>query len=256
MHFGVSGAGGAVVLVHGFPDDGSIWADVAAHLSKGNKVIVPDLPGAGGSLLHGPASLPQMAAGIKDILDEQGIRKALIAGHSMGGYVALAFARQFPDRVAGLSLVHSTPLPDDEEKKKTRQKAMDLILNGGKEAFIKQMTANLFAPAYREANPDIIREKAMRSNSISAEALANFYRAMMERESTVDVLRQAAFPVQWIMGREDNVISFRTGLQLCHSSAVNFVHLYTGCGHMSMLERPAALIAGLEQFAAYCYRNP
>ena len=256
MHFGVSGAGGAVVLVHGFPDDGSIWTGVAAHLAGEYQVIVPDLPGAGGSPLHGPTSLPQMAAGIKDILDAQGIKKAVIAGHSMGGYVALAFARQFADRVAGLSLVHSTPLPDDEEKKKTRQKAIDLILNGGKEAFIKQMTANLFAPAYREANPDVIREKAARSNGMSAEALANFYRAMMERESTVDVVKQAEFPVQWIMGREDNVISFGSGLQLCHSSAVNFVHLYAGCGHMSMLEQPVALTADLEQFAAYCYRNP
>lgn len=245
-----------MVLVHGFPDDGSIWTGTAQALAASHRVIVPDMPGVGKTPLDGSSSIAAMAAKIKALLDSLGIEKVVIAGHSMGGYIALAFAKQFPGSVAGLSLVHSTPLADDEEKKKTRQKAIDLILNGGKEAFIKQMTGNLFAPAFRDANPELMREKAAASCEISEEALVNFYRAMMGREDTVDVVQKAAFAVQWVLGREDNVISFKTCLNLCHASAVNFVHLYTGCGHMSMLERPDVLIADLGQFAGYCYRNP
>jgi pimeloyl-ACP methyl ester carboxylesterase len=256
LHYTTCGAGQAVVLVHGFPDDGGIWAGISDVLSDKYKVFSPDLPGAGGSALSGSVSLVQMATDIKNMVDAEGIKKIVIAGHSMGGYVALAFARNFPEYVAGLSLVHSTPLADDEEKKKTRQKAIDLILNGGKEAFIRQMTGNLFAPKFRDEHPELMREKAAKSSELSADALVNFYRAMMERENSVEVVSRAGFPVQWIMGAEDNVISFRTGLGLCHSSAVNFVHLYHGCGHMSMLECPEELAADLGQFADYCYRNP
>ncbi|MBX2907600.1 MAG: alpha/beta hydrolase [Taibaiella sp.] len=256
LHYTTCGAGQAVVLIHGFPDDGSIWAGISGALGERYMVFTPDLPGAGSSPLNGSVSLARMAAGIKDMLDANGVSRAVIVGHSMGGYVALAFARQFPECIAGLSLVHSTPLPDDEEKKKTRQKAIDLILNGGKEAFIRQMTGNLFAPKFRDEHPELMREKAAKSSEISADALVNFYRAMMERENNVEVVSNADFPVQWIMGAEDNVISFRTGLGLCHSSAVNFVHLYHGCGHMSMLECPELLAADLGQFADYCFRNP
>lgn len=256
MYYREYGSGSAVVLVHGFPDDGRIWTGAAEALAASHRVIVPDMPGAGKTPLTGSVSVAEMAAEIKKLLDKLGIEKALVAGHSMGGYIALAFARQYPESVAGLSLVHSTPLADDEEKKKTRQKAIDLILNGGKEAFIKQMTGNLFAASFRDANPELLREKAAASGAISAEALVNFYRAMMGRENAVGVLQTADFPVQWVLGSEDNVISFKSALGLCHASVINFVHLYTGCGHMSMLERPDALIADLGQFAGYCYRNP
>jgi len=256
LHYREYGSGSAVVLVHGFPDDGTIWTGMAEALAARHRVIVPDMPGAGKTRLEGSVSIAEMATGIKMLLDKLGIEKAVVAGHSMGGYIALAFAKQYPASVAGLTLVHSTPKADDDEKKKTRQKAIDLILSGGKEAFIKQMTGNLFAPTFRDANPELMREKAAASCKISAEALANFYRAMMGRENTVDVVQTAPYPVQWVLGSEDYVISFKAAFGLCYASAVNFVHLYTGCGHMSMLERPDALIADLEQFAGYCYRNP
>jgi len=256
LHYREYGSGSAVVLVHGFPDDGSIWTGTAQALATNHRVIVPDMPGAGKTPLSGSVSIAEMAAQIKHLLDKLGIEKAVIAGHSMGGYIALAFAKAYPDSVAGLSMVHSTPLADDEEKKKTRQKAIDLILNGGKEAFIKQMTGNLFAPAFKDAHPELLREKAAASCTISAEALVNFYRAMMGRENTVDVVQRASYPVQWVLGSEDYVISFKAAFGLCYASAVNFVHLYAGCGHMSMLERPDVLIADLGQFADYCYRNP
>lgn len=255
LHVRQYGSGPAIVLIHGFPDTGATWEQTATKLAERWHVIVPDLPGAGGSPLDGDMSLAEMAEKIQLVLDGLGVGRALLAGHSMGGYVALAFARQWPHMVAGLSLVHSTPLPDDAEKKKTRQKAIGLILNGGKEAFIKQMTSNLFAASFREAHPDVIARKAAAGAGISTEALVNFYKAMMGRPDSTEVTANAAFPVQWVLGSEDNVISFRASLALCHKSPVNFVHLYEGCGHMSMLERPGALIADLEQFAAYCY-NP
>ncbi len=247
------GKGPAVVLLHGFPDSGAAWGGISAELSAHCTLIIPDMPGSGRSHLEKETLLPEMADGMKRVLDAEGIGKVVIAGHSMGGYIALAFAKSYPEMVAGLSLVHSTPLADDEEKKKNRLKAIDIIRNGGKEAFIKQMTANLFAKRFRETHPEIVRQKAIEGAEVADEGLINFYRAMIAREDTTGIVRNAVFPVQWILGSEDNVISYKRVLMECHHSPVNFVTLFQGCGHMSMIEARQMLVDDLKEFTNYCH---
>lgn len=251
-----SGSGPAVVLLHGFPDSGIIWEPIAATLAMSHTVIVPDLPGTGNSALEGPAMLPQMAAGICNILTKEKITEVVLVGHSMGGYTALAFAALYPQMVRGLSMVHSTPAADDDEKKKTRLKAIDIIRNGGKQAFIKQMTSNLFAENFRKEHPEVLQWKNARGLEVSIEGLENFYRAMIARADNTLLLHQALYPVQWIMGTEDSLIDYRRILKECFHSHVNFVTLYEGCGHMSMLECPDKLTGDLQEFLAYCYHKP
>jgi len=256
MYYRKTGNGPAIMLLHGFPDSGAIWCDIADELAANYTVIDPDLPGAGHSSLLKETLLPEMADGLKQILDHEGMKKVLVVGHSMGGYTALAFARKYPEVVAGLSLVHSTAAADDEEKKKTRQKAIELIRNGGKEAFVKQMTGNLFSLGFRADQPDVVRIKAEAGMKMSAEGMVNFYAAMIAREDNTEVLRKAVFPLHWVMGIEDSVINYKKNLAECHHSLVNFVTLYEDCGHMSMLECPARLLLDIRQFCAYCYYNP
>ncbi len=256
LNYSKKGSGPAVVLIHGFPDSSRIWTEIADNLSRHFTVLTPDLPGSGGTPLTRPTLLPEMADGIMDMLRKEHISSSVIAGHSMGGYTALAFARAYPEAVRGLSLVHSTSAADDEEKKANRLKAIDLIMNGGKEAFIKQMNVNLFSTEFRKNNLDVMQWKTEQGMQVSELALANFYHAMIARDDNTELLNDVKFPVQWILGNEDPIINFAKILPSCHRSVVNFVSLYMGCGHTSMLEHPEKLVSDLMEFASWCHRKP
>ena len=247
------GSGPAIVLLHGFPESGSLWRYVWDDLSANATVIIPDLPGSGNSPLEGGCSIADMAASVKAILDGEQITRAVIAGHSMGGYVALAFAAMYPSAVAGLSLVHSTPVADDDEKKENRMKVIELVRKGGREAFLKQMVPNLFASTFKLASPELVNEQVTNALAMDADSLINFYTAMMERPDRTALLDNAGFAVQWIFGAGDTLIPISKVAQFCYRTAVNFVSYYDDCGHMSMVEAPDKLAGDLKQFVDYCY---
>src|SRR5687767_7101430 len=126
------GRGMPLVLVHGFPLDHHLWDEVIPLLEDTFDVILPDLRGFGESTtIDSPYGMDELASDIAGLLDQLGIQKAAIAGHSMGGYVALAFARLYPNRVSGLGLVSSQVLADPPERKEGRYKsAADVSANG------------------------------------------------------------------------------------------------------------------------------
>ena len=193
-----------------------------------------------------------MAMGIKAILDFEKIDKAILVGHSMGGYIAFSFADQYPASVKGLSIVHSTPLADDEEKIKNRKKIIDLINNGGKSIFIRQMIPNLFAQDFKQKNGSIVEEITETALENKEATLINYYNAMISRKDYSDELMKYDFPMQWIMGMEDNILNYTKNLEKCIKSNINFVLCYANCGHMSMIEKPELLKTDLLRFFKYC----
>lgn len=250
------GAGPALVLLHGFPESSNLWRFVQDHLSRYFTLILPDFPGSGASTLESDTSIAQMSDCVIDIMDNERIKKAVIAGHSMGGYVGFDLAARHPDRVAGLSLVHSTPAADDEEKKKTRLKTIDLIEKGGKSAFLRQMIPNLFSEAFKQKDAATVEEQVQSGMQLGEKSLINYYRAMAGRSDRTGLLQAATHPIQWISGIDDNIISYKKILALCAKSGISFVTFYNNCGHMSMIEAPERLISDLKQFADYCYKLP
>ena len=241
-----------LLLLHGFPATGQLWRELVPLLAD-YRVIVPDVPGTGDSQpgKH-PVSIQELAAAMISLLDHLQVDKAIIAGHSMGGYIALAMAALAPEKFKGLSLVHSTALADDEEKKANRRKAIALIEKGGKEAFIAANIPSLFPGSFKEKNPETIKQQVDEGMTVPAETLISFYNAMIERPDRTEVLQKAAFPVQWIMGEEDTVIPLQKGLQQSSLSGISFVAVYKGVGHMSMLEAPQRLAKDLSAFTVYC----
>lgn len=248
------GSGPVAVLLHGFPESGSLWRNIWDHLAVNYTVIIPDLPGAGQSQLTGDTSIEQMADAVKLVLDEEQVDKAVIIGHSLGGYVAFAFADLYPQRVAGLTLVHSTPFADDEEKKKTRQQVIDIVAKGGKDAFLRTMVSGLFAEEFVKTNKAAVDEQISNALTMSEEGIINFYKAMMNRKERTGILKDAQFPVQWIIGAKDSLIPAKKILPLSHISNVNFTSYYKDCGHISMVEAPAELQKDIKNFLDYCYR--
>lgn len=255
IHYTVQGTGHPLILIHGFPNDSSAWGPVLPALSH-YRILLPDLPGAGQSPLPvTQLTLTHMATCIKEVMDRENIAQAVLAGHSMGGYTALEFATLFPERVKGISLVHSLASPDSEEKKENRRKAIALIRKGTaeKEMFLRGMAQNLFAADYATEHPEAVKSIVRKGMELSADALAAFYEAIMIRTDKREMLKTVPFPVQWIIGDQDTATPMKDALEQCHLAPVNEVSVYKPCGHMSFMEMPGRLIADLDAFIRYCY---
>lgn len=257
LYYRREGNGPVLVLLHGFPATGSLWDEIPAKLSDRFTLIIPDLPGTGNSELEGEVTtLTEVAESIKAALDDTGIDKAVIAGHSMGGYVALAFAQAYPATIAGVALVHSTAAADDPAKKDLRKKTIELIRKGGKDSFVRSFVPTLFSSEFRNANPGRIEAQIAESSTMPEATMIAFYTAMMERKDSQDFIKTADTPVQWIIGADDSIIPAEKVMQQACLSDVNFIHLYEGVGHMSMIEGPVRLASDLEKFGVYCYSRP
>jgi pimeloyl-ACP methyl ester carboxylesterase len=247
------GEGQAVMLIHGFPASGSLWRLVVPALAEHCRVIVPDLPGTGNSSpATGPFSMEDVGDAITAILEKEDISRVLLVGHSMGGYASFSFAHRYPERLYGLSLVHSMPAADDEEKVAARRKAIDLIKKGGKRGFVAQTVQNLFGESFRDNHADVVRFQTDDGMTVSEESLIYFYEAMIQRKDHTDLLRQAPFPLQWTIGRQDKIMHYRKLLQHSHVGLVNFVQLMDTVGHAAMLEEPTVLAKNLLNFIHYC----
>ncbi len=255
LYYRKMGAGPVLVLLHGFPENSTLWRNVWDKLSASYTLIIPDFPGSGNSSFKERLDMADMATCVYNILIEENISRAVVAGHSMGGYAALAFAARHPEMVAGLSLVHSTPVADDEEKRKTRIKSIEVIQKGGKRAFISQMVPNLFSTDSKEKLSTLIDNLIEEGVAMSDESLINYYQAMLGRQDHTASLEGFQFPVQWILGTEDAIIPYKKILMFCTRSAINFVSFYRGCGHMSMYEAPERLATDLDDFVKYCCYN-
>ncbi|HWK08283.1 MAG TPA: alpha/beta fold hydrolase [Puia sp.] len=236
------GTGSPVVLLHGFAEDGAIWNQQLAFLKKNHLLIIPDLPGSGqSSPLSGPITLEELAEFIKAILDAEKITQCILIGHSMGGYITLAFAEKYPDRLKALGLFHSIAFADSEEKKAGRQKSIEFIGKNGAPAYIRQSTPNLFSEYSRKAHPEWITSLTDRyAASIPADTLIYYQQAMISRPDRSQVLAQFPKPVLFIIGQQDNVIPLDASLRQTHIPVLSYIHLLENSGHMGMIEDSAA----------------
>lgn len=251
-----AGKGPAVMLVHGFPENCNLWHKIIPVLANSFTVLVPDLPGSGKSSFTGNLSIEDMAEGLNLILEQEQIEKVVLAGHSMGGYTALAFAELYGAKLKGLSLVHSQAAADTDEKKETRRKAIALIRKGGKDVFVRQMIPNLFSKAFKAAYPEVIAQQIDRGMQLSADSMVAFYNAMINRPDRISTLySNINIPVQWIIGKEDTVAPPEKVAEQSNATNVSFVSVYKDSSHMSMIEQDKVLAEDLRSFMLYCFRN-
>ncbi len=163
------GKGTPLVLIHGFPLDSTSWSEITPLLEDKFDIILPDLRGFGQSTtVETPYSMSDMADDIAGLLDHLGIEKAALAGHSMGGYVALAFAKKYPNRVSGLGLVSSQALADAPEGKERRYKTAADVAEKGVGVVAEAMTPKLSADARVQAFVRNVIEKQSKEGVIGA----------------------------------------------------------------------------------------
>jgi pimeloyl-ACP methyl ester carboxylesterase len=238
-----------VILIHGFAEDGSIWDNQVAYLKNTHQLIIPDLPGSGrSSPLPGDTNMEALAGAVKAVLEAENVKDGIIVGHSMGGYVTLAFAELYPGMLKAIGLFHSTAYPDTEEKKAVRRKGMDFIHKNGAAAFIRQSTPNLFSETSRNEHPEWVTHLIDRYAGFNPDSLIRYYEAMIQRPDRTHVLQQFPGPVLFIMGEEDSAVPLITSLQQSHMPAISYIHILENTGHMGMMEETSQANLFLEEF--------
>ncbi len=232
----VIGEGTPVALLHGFAEDGTIWNEQAAFLSDHYRLIIPDIPGSGKSTLlkKEHVGLEDYAACIKEILSAEAVKDCVMIGHSMGGYVTLAFAEKYPQYLKAIGLFHSSAYADDVEKIETRKKAIAFIEDNGPEAFLKTSIPALFYDP--EKNKSAIEALLQKGNDFTAQALIEYYRAMIARPDRTFLLKNASIPVLFIMGEHDKAVPFKHSLEQSYMPANSHIHILRNSAHMGMLE--------------------
>jgi pimeloyl-ACP methyl ester carboxylesterase len=237
IFYRLAGAGKPVVFVHGFGEDRTIWDSVVDGLKSQFQCIVTELPGSGKSLMKkGDWSMEGLAGSVKSILDYEGIKTAVMIGHSMGGYITLAFAEKYAECLSGFGLFHSSAFADSEEKKAARERGIQFIEEHGPTKFLEQSTPNLFADDFKRINPEIVQELIDRFTNFQDAALVHYYDAMMQRPDRTHILKKFPGPVLFIMGEHDTAIPLADGLKQSHMPRLCYIHILRNSGHMGMIE--------------------
>jgi pimeloyl-ACP methyl ester carboxylesterase len=268
LHYKIYGEGQPLVLLHGFGEDSSIWNRQVALLQHHCQLIIPDLPGTGNSLwsiVKGEWLMPKglrleaneeqqtnsrltshvspvtpsiddLADSIYHLLIQENISSCYLLGHSMGGYITLAFAEKYPRLLRGFGLIHSTAFADSEEKKKNRMRGIELMEQYGGYSFLKTTIPNLFGEAFKKNNPEAVEQLIKQAAGLSTPSLQAYYYAMMNRPDRTEVLKSNPLPVLFVMGTEDVAAPLNDVLQQTNLPLISYIHILGGVGHMGMWE--------------------
>lgn len=252
--FTETGKGHPVILLHGFPMNRSVWDSFTTGLSENFRVITIDLPGFGESspIAKNDFSIGDAADTVLDFLQQKKLSGCVLAGHSLGGYVALSMVEKQPDAFSGLILFHSTAFADSPEKKQSRTKVPEFIDRNGVETF----TTNFIAPLF--ANPNhpaiaLVREiaRASRADTVKAYTLA-----MRDRPDRTEVLKKFKRPILFLAGEKDGGIPVSSIREQATMNTTSTVAVLPGVAHMGMFENPAACIHEITAFSTGCFSAP
>lgn len=232
-----TGQGLPVVLLHGFCEDSRMWEEFVENLPADTyQFICMDLPGHGQSSPVAEASMELFADAVQALADVLSLPPFVLIGHSMGGYVGLAYAERYGSRLQGLGLFHSHPYADSEEKKEGRRKSIAFIEQHGHIVFVKQLIPKLFAPSFANNNSFLIDKLSVRASQSPQVGFVDALQAMIDRPDRSEVLRQLAAPVLFIVGEEDSAIPAEDSMAQLSLPAIASVHILPKVGHMGMFE--------------------
>ncbi len=241
-----SGKGTALVLLHGFLENQLMWQELSLELSKKHRVITIDLLGHGQTACLGYVhSMEDQADMVHDVLLHLRIRKATLIGHSMGGYIALAFAELYPEIIKGIVLLNSTSLADSDERKINRARAIAAVKKDYT-AFVRLSIANLFCEENRARLSHEIEQVKEQALKTPLQGIVAALEGMKIRNDREVLLHFTPYPKMLILGFKDPVLVYEDQLEQIEKSNVELISL--SGGHMSYLENKAETFEALMHF--------
>ena len=253
LHYSTHGKGSAIVLLHGFLESIIMWDDIYPQLAKNNQVICIDLLGHGKTdslgYIH---SMEEQAKMVKFILDHLIIDSCVLIGHSMGGYVSLAFAELYPKNIKGICLMNSTAQPDDNEKRKNRDRTIKAVKKYP-ETFVRLAIPNLFSEENKKVFiPEIkkITEEALKT---SQQGIIAALEGMKIREDRTFILKTKDFPFLMIISKLDPALDSQSLIHETNNTPVLIKEFPDG--HMSHVENKKQLQSVLLNFCDHTCKN-
>jgi len=240
------GKGNNIVFLHGFLENVSMWNQITPSLIENYKIICIDLLGHGKtgnlSYIH---TMEEQAKMVKLVLDHLNLKKCIFIGHSMGGYISLAFAELFPNNINGFCLMNSSALPDDDEKKINRDRAIHAVKHSP-HTFVKLAIPNLFSKENVDRFPEEIQEITKEALKISKQGIIASLEGMKIRKDKTSILRAGRINMLMIISKKDPALNYQSLIDQVKNTNVKVVEFPDG--HMSHIENKTALIDTIKNF--------
>jgi len=246
-----AGVGRPILLLHAFPLNADMWRPQLAHVPSGWRMVAPDLLGFGLSPRPPgapPPTIDEVAGDLDALMYALEIRAAVIAGLSMGGYVAFALFRRAPQRFTGMVLADTKAQADTQEGREGRRKMIDLVREGGARAVADQMLPKLLGPTSHDSRPEVALAVRQMIEAAPVSAIADASRAMMGRPDSIPDLAAARCPGLVIVGAEDAITPATDAAVMHRAIAGSRMVVLPGVGHLSSLEAPDAFSSALSGF--------
>ncbi|WP_394774893.1 alpha/beta fold hydrolase [Flavobacterium sp.] len=239
ISFTDSGQGTVIVLLHGFLENKKMWQEYVALFSENYRVITIDLLGHGESDCLGYVhSMEDNANAVHEVLDHLKIEKAIVLGHSMGGYVGLAFAELFPKNINKLVLLNSSSKADSHDKKINRNRAIKAVKQNYVN-FVSLAIANLFSENNRTRLADEIEKVKIQALKTPLQGIVASLEGMKIRKDRESFLKQDLFPVLLVLGKKDPVLNYDENSTQIENTTAKLVSFDDG--HMSQIENKEEL---------------
>ena len=246
ISFTDDGKGRAVLLLHGFLENKTMWDKYVSALSKNYRIITIDLLGHGETACIGYVhSMEDQADMLHSLMQHLRIRKVALIGHSMGGYISLAFAEMYPDHVRGIVLLNSTTRPDSDEKKANRDRAITAVKQNYSN-FIRMSITNLFSEDNREKLKNEIEKVKIEALKTPLQGIVAALEGMKIRKDREVLLHFAPYPIQLILGEKDPVLPYDETINQVEGTKVDVISFPDG--HMTAVENEKELIKVLGVF--------
>lgn len=243
------GKGKVIVLLHGFLENSTIWKNFIPSLVKTNRIISVDLLGHGKTGCLGYVhTMELMAEAVQHVLKHLKIQQSIFIAHSMGGYVALAFAKKYPEAILGLCLANSTSQKDSPERKRNRDRAIIAVKQNYK-SFVRIAITNLFRPKNRVLFSEQIRDIKNEALKTPLQGIVAALEGMKIRSDSLDILKNASFKKTMFISKKDPVLNYNELLEEAKKTKAEVAEFPDG--HMSFIENEALFLRSIVHFIEY-----
>ena len=249
IHYTDSGEGQVVVLLHGYIETSEVLSSFAKKLSEKFRVISVDLPGHGKSAnTEKILTMEFMASILSKLVRDLNIEKIFLTGHSLGGYVTLAFAELYPDMLSGYCLLHSHPFADDKEKIEKRNIEIGIVEKGKKDMFIPGSITKLFAACNIQLFGEALKQTTGVALKVPDETIVAILKGMIVRPSRAAVLESGRVPFLWILGASDNLINCEEVQSKVNIPGNAEIVVLQNSGHMGFIEEEDRSVKVITEF--------